>query len=229
MQDDHNRIVRRGAACAAAAVLTACLALAVARADETPAPAPATPAAPAAGAAATPSAASDDPVVAQRGDIKLTASQVREMIRFAEPETRHVLESNPQALMQAVRDRMIKLTLLREAEARQWDKRDDIAYRAELAREEAIESSWIASEVAGDPGFPTEDQVKTAYEANKAKITVPKQYPSRKSSSPCRPAPASRPRRTRSTSWSTCASRSSSSTPTSPCWPSATPTRRPPP
>ncbi len=78
--------------------------------------------------------------------------------------------------MQAVRDRMIKLTLLREAEARQWDKRDDIAYRAELAREEAIESSWIASEVAGDPGFPTEDQVKTAYEANKAKITVPKQY-----------------------------------------------------
>jgi parvulin-like peptidyl-prolyl isomerase len=152
---------------AAVAALAAWLSLMpAAHADETPAPATSTPAA---GVVA-------DPVIAQRGDIKLTASQVRDMIRLAEPEQRHLLETNSTALQQAVRDRMIKLLLLHEAQTQQWDKREEVAYRAELARQDVIVSSWVASQVAEDPNFPTEDQIKATYDANKGKIMIPRQY-----------------------------------------------------
>ena len=168
VQDVQSRIARgrrRVGAAGAVALLIAGLALGpAARADETPAPAP---------PAGAPAA---DPVVAQRGDIKLTASQVRDMIRFADPEQRRALESNPNALAQQVRDRMIQLTLLREAEAHQWQQREDVAYRAELARQGQIANSWLAGQVAGDPNFPTDDQVKAAYDAYKSKIMVPRQY-----------------------------------------------------
>jgi len=196
VQDHEDRIdhgrgdvpgrATRGAlrAAVAAAVLTAWLPFAPAvRADDAPAPAataPAATAAPAAPAADTASAPAampaDDPVVAQRGDVKLTASQVRDMIRYADPDQRQLWESNPGALLQAVRDRLLRIGLLHEAEAHAWDKRDDVAYRVEAAREDAIAASWIAAQVAGDPSFPNDQQVQTAYDANKAKLTVPRQY-----------------------------------------------------
>jgi PPIC-type PPIASE domain len=157
-----------------AAVLAACLLLGRSvRADEAPPPAQVSP--PAA-AAAAPAAPATDPVVAERGNVKLTASQVRDMIRFADPEQRHLLETNPSALLQAVRDRLIKLALADEALAHGWDKREDVAYRIEAARQDAIAGSWIAAQVAGDPNFPTDAQVQTAYDLNKAKLTVPREY-----------------------------------------------------
>jgi hypothetical protein len=162
----------------AAALLAACLPLAAgARADDA-APAPAPDAnAPAAPAATSPAAAAlEDPVVAQRGDVKITASEVRNLIRFADADTRHQMETNPNALLQAVRDRLLRLTLLADAQSHGWDKRDDVAYRAQVAREDLIASSWIATQVAGDPNFPTDDQVQAAYDQNKAKLLVPRQY-----------------------------------------------------
>lgn len=169
MQDDQNRIARRrrcAGRAAAVAVFVAVLALGTAvRADEAPA-----------SASSAPAPAADDRVVAQRGDIKLTASQIRDMIRFADPEQRRVLESNANALAQLVRDRMIQLTLLRDAEAHQWDKREDIAFRAAQAREALLANSWIAAQAAPDPAFPSDDQVKAAYDAYKGKIVLPRQY-----------------------------------------------------
>ena len=141
------------------------------RADETTPPA--APAAPAAGAK---TAAGDDPVVAERGDVKLRVSDVRQMIRYADPEQRHLMQTHPQVLMQQVRDRLLKLSLLEEARASGWDKREDVAYKVKLAEQETIESTWIAAQVAGDPSFPTDAQVQAAYEANKSKLLVPRQY-----------------------------------------------------
>lgn len=187
MKDWIVRHRRRAASAVLVAAALACgVALAVARADETPAakppaasPAPPAPAqatqAPATQAQAT-HAPAGDTIVAQRGDIRITAAQVRDMIRYADPEQRHLLETNPQALLTAVRDRLLKLVLLHEAEAVGWQKHDDVAYRAELAREDAIAASWIAAQVAPAPDFPSEDQIKAAYEANKSKLMVPRQY-----------------------------------------------------
>ncbi len=117
-----------------------------------------------------------DPVVAQRGAITITASQVRLLLQMADPEVRAQLEHDPALLAQRVRDRLIQLVLLDKARAEKFDENADVAFRAELAREGAIVESYVAAQTPPDPGFPTEQQVAAAYEANKARMVVPKQY-----------------------------------------------------
>ena len=118
-----------------------------------------------------------DPVVAQRGAITITASQVRLLLQMADPEVRAQLEHDPALLAQRVRDRLIQLVLLDKARAEKFDENADVAFRAELAREGAIVESYVAAQTPPDPGFPTEQQVAAAYEANKARMVVPKQVP----------------------------------------------------
>jgi peptidylprolyl isomerase len=167
-----------------AATTLAMLAAGAARAEDaapaTAAPSPAVAApAPVVAAPATPAEgtpAADDAVVAQRGDVKLTASAVRDLIRYADPDQRHLLETNSTALLQAVRDRLLKMVLVQQAEAVGWDKREDVASRVKLARDDALAGTWISAQVSGDPSFPTDDQIQAAYEANKAKLMIPRQY-----------------------------------------------------
>lgn len=118
----------------------------------------------------------DDPVVAQRGTVTLRASDVRQILAMADPDIRRQMEHDPAVLAQKLRDRLLQLGILDEAKAKQWDQRPDVAWRAELAREAAIEESYVAAQVPPDPGFPSEEQIQAAYEANKSKLIAPRQY-----------------------------------------------------
>jgi len=118
----------------------------------------------------------DDPVVAQRGTVTLKASDVRELIAMADADTRRLIEHDPAALAQKLRDRLLQLSVLEDAKAHQWDQRPEVAYRAEMAREGAIEESYVAAQVPADPAFPNDQQIQAAYEANKAKLMVPRQF-----------------------------------------------------
>ncbi len=118
----------------------------------------------------------DDPVIAQRGDVALKASDVRQIIAMADPDIRQQMQRDPAVLAQKLRDRLLQLSILAEATAHQWDQRPDVAWRAELAREGAVEESYVAAQVASDPAFPSEAQIQAAYEANKSKLIAPRQY-----------------------------------------------------
>lgn len=117
-----------------------------------------------------------DPVVAQRGAVALTASEVREMLSAADPEMRQQLERDPRLLLQRVRDRMLQLVLLDRARAAKWDVRPDVVYRAELAKEGAIVESFLSAQVSLPPDYPTEQDVTTAYNANKSKLLLPRRF-----------------------------------------------------
>jgi peptidylprolyl isomerase len=120
--------------------------------------------------------APDDPIIAQRGSVVVRASEVRNMLAYADAEVRALMDRDPAVLAQKVRERLMQLALLDEAKSRGWEQRADVQYRAELARQGSIEESWIASQVAGDPGFPSDEQVQAAYEQNKSKFMLPRQY-----------------------------------------------------
>lgn len=117
-----------------------------------------------------------DPVVAQRGAVTLTASQVRQMIQMADPEVRAQLEREPNLLVQRVRERLMQLVVLDRARDAQWDLKPEVAYRAEMARQGAIVESYVAAQAPIEPGFPTDQQVAAAYETNKARMQIPKQF-----------------------------------------------------
>jgi hypothetical protein len=117
-----------------------------------------------------------DAVVARRGEVSLTVADVRQLIDTAEPELRQQMQNDPAVLGQKVRDRLLQLVLLHEAQAHQWDQRPEVRFRAEVARQNAIVESFVASQVPDDPAFPSEDQVRAAYDANRSKLVVPRQY-----------------------------------------------------
>lgn len=117
-----------------------------------------------------------DPVVAQRGAVTLTASQVRAMLANVDPETRQQMQRDPRLLLQRVRDRLVQLVLLDRAKADKWDERPDVIYRAEQAKQSAIAESYLAGQTPLPPDFPNDQQIAAAYEANKGKLMLPRQY-----------------------------------------------------
>ncbi len=120
--------------------------------------------------------AAADPVLGQRGDITVTASEVREMLRNVDPAVRARVEASPSALAAYVRDRLLQLSVLAEAHSHQWDAKPEVIWRADRAREASIADGYVASLSQPDPGFPSDAQVQAAYDANKARLIVPRQY-----------------------------------------------------
>ena len=126
--------------------------------------------------AASPALAQTDPVVAQRGGFTLTAGAVRELLKQIDPDQRQKLQSDPQAMSAFVRERMLQSAVLDEAHAKAWDQRPEIAARAEQARNAAIADSYVTSITQPEAGYPSEADIQSAYEQNKAKLVLPRQY-----------------------------------------------------
>lgn len=122
-------------------------------------------------------AAADNPdaVVAQRGDVRVTAGDVEQILATLDPATRARIRASPGDLATLVRDRVLRDTLLIDAQIARWDTRPEIAARAEDARIQVIVQSFVASKVQ-PLQEPTAAEIQDAYEASKARLTVPKQY-----------------------------------------------------
>jgi peptidylprolyl isomerase len=123
-------------------------------------------------------AATDAPtdVVAQRGDVKLTVTDLRDMLDHADPAVRAQVQNNPAALTEFVRDRLLRKTVLNEATAAHWEQNPDVIARINEAREAVIVQTYVASQIPADPNYPTDAEISAAYEANKARFMMPKQY-----------------------------------------------------
>ncbi len=115
-------------------------------------------------------------VVARRGDIQLTPNDLREALRYADPVARDQLLANPAALAEFVRERLVRQALINEAKAANWEQKPEVQARVNDARDTILMQAWLASRVQIDPNFPSESDIAAAYEANKAKFAVPKQY-----------------------------------------------------
>jgi peptidylprolyl isomerase len=120
-------------------------------------------------------AQTDSDVVAQRGDVKLTAADVRDLLDHMDAASKAQLQANPAAMANFVRDRLLKLVLLAEAKAKGFDQLQDVMIRANEARDGVIASSYINSLIPPDPNFPTQAEIAQTYEMNKAKFMLPRQ------------------------------------------------------
>ncbi len=115
-------------------------------------------------------------VVAQRGTLRLSAADVRDLVDRADPSLKAQLAASPQTLALLVRERIAQLGLAAEARAKGIDQRPDVAQRMAEAQEAVLVQAYLATLVPNDPAFPAEADVTAAYNANKARFTVPRQY-----------------------------------------------------
>lgn len=117
-----------------------------------------------------------DAVIAQRGDVKITAGEIDKLLGLMDPAARERLRANPAALSEAIRDRLLRDSLLAEAQAAKWDTRPDVFAKADDARIQVIVQSFVANQTQGSLADPTEQEIVSAYEASKGRLTIPKQY-----------------------------------------------------
>ena len=115
-------------------------------------------------------------IVAQRGDLKMTAADVRAMLDKADPAVRAKAEASTAALASFVRDRMLDQAMLAEAKAKGWEQRPDVQQRLAELRDQVVLQTYVASLVPADPAFPSDAEIAAAYDANKSRLMLPRQY-----------------------------------------------------
>lgn len=66
--------------------------------------------------------------------------------------------------------------LLREARDKRWEERPEVKAKLERARNTALAESWLQSIAEPPADYPTEEQLKAAWEERKAALATPRKF-----------------------------------------------------
>jgi hypothetical protein len=122
------------------------------------------------------SVAAADATVARRGPVTLTAGDVRNLLVRLDPAERDRLQHTPGALDAFVREQVLRQALLAQAHDAKWDQKPEIAAEAMQARDAVIASTYLSGVTAPDQNYPGDADIQAAYDANKARFVIPRQY-----------------------------------------------------
>jgi peptidylprolyl isomerase len=123
-------------------------------------------------AASTPAAEA----IAQGGPVSLTASDIRALVVSLPQNERPQVIADGAALEKVVRAEVVSRGLLAEARSKGFDRQPDTLAQLDRVRDEALLRLWVAAQASVPAGYPSEEDVKAAYEANKASLVAPTQY-----------------------------------------------------
>ena len=116
-------------------------------------------------------------VVAKMGEVELKTEELRMMVDGLPPEARAQVAAQPQEMLnRLIRTEVLRRALAAEARSKGWDRRPDVIAQMERAREQMLVSSYMNSVARPPESFPSDAEVKAAYDQNPASFAVPKQY-----------------------------------------------------
>lgn len=115
-------------------------------------------------------------VVARMGEVELRADELRAIIETLPPEAKAQLATAPQELARIIRLEVLRRALAAEARGKGWDKRPEVVAQMERAREQMLVATYMNNVARPPEGFPSDAEVKAAYDQNAASFAVPKQY-----------------------------------------------------
>ncbi len=114
--------------------------------------------------------------VARIGSTDISATQLRDFIRNLDPAVRKQALADPAVMNKLVRQELARMALLNEAQAKKWEQRPEIVARIQQSRDDVVVTTYLASVGAVPADYPTDAQVQTAYDQNRDKFMVPRQY-----------------------------------------------------
>ena len=114
--------------------------------------------------------------IAQGGSITLTASDLRTLVSSLSPEERKQATADAATFEKLARNAIVNRSLLGDARAKGFDRQPDTIVQLDHLRDEALMRLWIASRATAPPGYPSEEEIRSAYESNKAALLGPTQY-----------------------------------------------------
>jgi peptidylprolyl isomerase len=128
------------------------------------------------GGAALQASGSTGDVIAHATGIELGANDVRSLLTSLPATERSAAAGNLPDLEQLVRAELARRAVLAEAKSKGFDRRPETQTQLDRVRDEALVRLWVASQAAVPAGFPSEDEIKAAYEANKAALAPATEY-----------------------------------------------------
>jgi peptidylprolyl isomerase len=131
-------------------------------------------ASPAPASAPQPAAAGD--VIAQAGSIELKSADVRALVASLPATERAAATTNPSALEQLVRSELARRSILSEAKATGFDRQPDTIAAFDRVHDEILVRLWLANKSSAPAAFPSDAELNTAYENNKASLAAPTEY-----------------------------------------------------
>lgn len=127
-------------------------------------------------AVAAHAAAAPGDTIAQGGAITLTATELRALVNALPVADRKLATADATAFEKLVRNEIVNRSVLNEARARGFDKQPDTVAQLDRLRDDALIRLWIASHATAPAAYPSEDEVKAAYESNKQSLVGPTAY-----------------------------------------------------
>ena len=120
--------------------------------------------------------ASADGVLGKMGGAELHNSELAAVLETQPADARRQLADDPAALERLVRSELMRKAVLNEARQKGWDKRPELQPLIERARDQVVVNSFVANIAKPAEGYPSEEEIKQFYEANKAQLIAPPQF-----------------------------------------------------
>jgi peptidylprolyl isomerase len=112
-------------------------------------------------------AAADDAVIANLGSQPVKAADIKDFLDTLNPAQREQAARDPTVMVQIVRTAIGRNLVIAEAEKQGWDKKPEVAAQIARARLEVVIGTYIGSVTTPPPGFPSDEDIRTVYDANR--------------------------------------------------------------
>jgi peptidylprolyl isomerase len=115
-------------------------------------------------------------IVAQAGSLSLGGSDIRSLIASLPAQQRAAATASVSSLEQVVRAELVRRSVLAQAKTKTFEDQPDTVSALDRARDEALVRLWVATQTRVPAGYPSEAEIKAAYEANQQALAAPTEY-----------------------------------------------------
>jgi peptidylprolyl isomerase len=126
------------------------------------------------GAQAVSAAPAKKDVVAELGSTQLSSAELRDYVGSLQPDMRKQALGDPTLMSRLVQLEIIRKAVLKEALAKKWQQRPEVARQIAVMRDAIVLKAYLASAVTVPE--PSEKEIQAAYDLNRDKFMVGRQY-----------------------------------------------------
>ena len=117
-----------------------------------------------------------DEVLGKMGNVELRTSDMKALLDTQPADARKKVAEDLTNLDRLVRTELVRSAVLAEVRANGWDRRPEVVAMMERAREQVLVSSYVNELARANPNYPSEDEIKAFYDANKVAFAKPAEY-----------------------------------------------------
>ncbi|MDT8905796.1 MULTISPECIES: peptidylprolyl isomerase [Pseudomonas] len=118
----------------------------------------------------------DGPSLARLGNQQVSPDELKALLAALTPQVREQMRGNRAALESWIRARLAEKAVLEQADAQGWRQRPDVERQTRAATEQIVFRDYLQSVSQVPAGYPSEEELKQAYDAGKANWTMPALY-----------------------------------------------------